>query len=445
MVNSEIRKYGTPSNVSGMPGKTQFKENMKLPGSTARKWASVFEEDMYNRRHQQLILKRCYQSVVRRQAVAGDSGTATHDCEPEDKIGKHLYTVVNAYRKGDDQEKAKICMLYVGESDTDRGKFLTSHYPSKTQMMIPNSRKPIGTKGTGDLLDLERNKETLHANLTEMKKYDFTFLKINALLSPLIKANPDLQFKIYTEYKKGGVLYHGDPCCHSNVEDKGVGFSSWGGWNDWALFHVEQKGVVYNSWPGKIYGFVSLCPSEVNLYNKTATSKQDKITEVPTTETEYAIVRFTTRALVGFLDPEKNPEPKRRGEPVQTGGQEMQPNSSLIFWSATAPDMHLYPVTAINRSVVAYRDFFPSFEMGKGQDIPFMTLTSWNNPEGSDAYIFVRPRSLWGEVFIQKALINKKSPEANTTSKKKDRQKKKKPTQSRKKVISRRGQKAQNK
>ncbi len=36
MVNSKIKKYGTPSNVSGMAGETQFKENIKLPGFTAR-------------------------------------------------------------------------------------------------------------------------------------------------------------------------------------------------------------------------------------------------------------------------------------------------------------------------------------------------------------------------------------------------------------------------
>ena len=61
MLDKEVKKYGTPDNVSGMPGESQFKENFKLPGSTARKWQEVFDEDIYKRKHEHLVIERCKQ------------------------------------------------------------------------------------------------------------------------------------------------------------------------------------------------------------------------------------------------------------------------------------------------------------------------------------------------------------------------------------------------
>ncbi len=65
MCNEEIRKYGTPDNVSGMPGETMFKSKFKLPASTTRMRSSTFDEDMYRRQYQHAIIKRCYQVLLR--------------------------------------------------------------------------------------------------------------------------------------------------------------------------------------------------------------------------------------------------------------------------------------------------------------------------------------------------------------------------------------------
>ncbi len=61
----------------------------------------------------------------------------------------------------------------------------------------------------------------------------------------------------------------------------------------------------------------------------------------------------------------------------------------------------------IHSPLIAYKDFFPDFEMGcKGTGKPFMSLKSWNNPKytvPNDAYMFVRPRKMWATVFTATA------------------------------------------
>ena len=65
MLSVEIKKYGTPDNVSGMPGESQFKEHFKLPGSTARFTQEFFDQDCYQRKHQHMVIKKCQQVIQR--------------------------------------------------------------------------------------------------------------------------------------------------------------------------------------------------------------------------------------------------------------------------------------------------------------------------------------------------------------------------------------------
>ena len=139
MVSHDIKRLGIPANFSEMPGETQFKENMKNPGSTSCKQADLFDKDLYQRRHEHLIVKRYCQTISRinldesnkskpslpNNIHTGEGVTKVHLTENEigsDRIGtpySHLYTLLlakNASHLRDDIP-LKPTIIYTGKKN----------------------------------------------------------------------------------------------------------------------------------------------------------------------------------------------------------------------------------------------------------------------------------------------------------------------------------------
>ena len=172
-----------------------------------------------------------------------------------------------------------------------------------------------------------------------------------------------------------------------------VGQQKAGGWNDWALFSNREGEEVT---AGQIFGFIILTPTEINIYNKSTRGKRFPINESKTNVT-FAIVQMTKAPLKGFLDPSQSP----------IEAQCMQSNSRLLFWEEKGEHSYsiLRPVAHIRGPVLAYGDFDPWFKMGSdGSRNKHMQLEQWYNSENSnDAFIFVRPRHMWADVFLTRA------------------------------------------
>jgi hypothetical protein len=67
MLELDVLKFGSPANVSGGPGESQFKENLKNPGSTTQMNDSTFVEQVSTRKHQHNTTERCANRVARKQ------------------------------------------------------------------------------------------------------------------------------------------------------------------------------------------------------------------------------------------------------------------------------------------------------------------------------------------------------------------------------------------
>jgi hypothetical protein len=65
MFDSEVKQFGCPSNVSGGPGESQFKENFKLHASTSQMREHCFDEQLYNRRYYYSVVQRYAQIITR--------------------------------------------------------------------------------------------------------------------------------------------------------------------------------------------------------------------------------------------------------------------------------------------------------------------------------------------------------------------------------------------
>ena len=121
--------------------------------------------------------------------------------------------------------------------------------------------------------------------------------------------------------------------------------------------------------------------------------------------TGYALAELTRNDLVGFLDPTKTP----------MEDQQMQANTSLLFWEKKEVDIiatedpskaveqhhriRLIHVSNISGPVIAFQDFGPVFNHNEGP----MIYDKWVQKKQIGAYIFVRPRRLWGSVLLAKS------------------------------------------
>ena len=90
MVTDDIPWYASPANVSGSAGECQFKENFKLPASTGQLRDIKFDQQLYIRRYQHLLIRWCAQWVRRAQRRAEWTAQMVNTREPNTTVSEGI-------------------------------------------------------------------------------------------------------------------------------------------------------------------------------------------------------------------------------------------------------------------------------------------------------------------------------------------------------------------
>ena len=308
-------------------------------------------------------------------------------------------------------------IAYVGRDGSTRTKILDQYCKLDDKFYLSNTQgRPAGqSRSLGDLMDLQNIREKVSQG-SDISKFDFTFLPVFQRLKSMVERSASFQIHIYTEMKSDGVIYHADPlsCFGGNPNPCGAVA---GGWNDWAMFEyrIRNKRWYY---PGQLYGFVVLDEEAVRLFNDSCEQEEDHVElDRPPQPQAFAITQLARNPLIGFYNPKQGPvdEEEHRKDKyhvedgVERVGQDMQPNSSLLFWERKAVDRSgnpktlLVSISSIYGPLLAYQDFCPKFNMDSKAKEDYMQVARWRTNQEENAYIFVRPRYMWADVLLARA------------------------------------------
>jgi hypothetical protein len=280
-----------------------------------------------------------------------------------DWLSSTVYRLQMVRNKLDPDSHLQPDIVHCGKKDSKRS--LRFHDPGI--VLVDKDGKPAGLP-----------------NCRGLKSFNTTFAKLFARLRPVLLKNPHLSIPISTKLEKQGVLYRADPCsqhCASAATEDSM-------WCDWAIFLFTIRGRT-RQYPGQIIGFVNFDPITAAAFNSVY-GKND----VAKTGGLHSLAELTQNPLNGFLDP---------GAAIETE-QQLQPNSSLFFWEKketidNAHNVRCIPILAIHGPILALADFAPEFQHKKDR----MVCTSWIRDDRVGAFVFVRPRLDWAELFVQKA------------------------------------------
>jgi hypothetical protein len=354
MVSIDIEKYASPSNVSGGPGESQFKTNFKLPASTTQLRDSTFDEQIYKRCHQRMVILRCSQIAERARRLANSrlfsapntlaadnvfkcvprhSG-GDYDLSEEKSVSSNLYLVANVGKtKGRPHHTLVPEVLYIGREFTKRW---TTFFDDGATFFDSHDN-PIG-----------------RPNRKGLGSHNESFQKIIDFFIPILKRNPDMKFGIFCEYRsKNNTLYRADP------EPPSYGSENDGtkpGWHDWAGLECDNPNDVL---PLNILFFLRITTWEMLQAVNFGCENDNHISSLGT----YAVGTVCQHPLKGFCNPEQELCPD----------QEMQPNSSLLAFEEkvmfSVPNrktkkLSVVPI-CVERIVcplIAIPDFQPTFE-----------------------------------------------------------------------------------
>jgi hypothetical protein len=350
-------------------------------------------------------------------ATEEDGDIANSRCAPGLSNLSYMIQMVKNKNKQDDQFHPNI--VHCGRSGTLRH----SLFYSRNISFVGFDGRPAGTK-----------------NQRGLKAYNLKFLTLFRAFEPIFRINPHLKIPIFTELRKDNVLYRADPCSPHALEDTQKHMTQ--SWCDWALFKYKGSRNKVCLYPGHIAGFTSFDTVAVkDAFNKMCDSR-DKL-DTCAGVAGFAIAELTSRELVGFSDPASQPIPD----------QQMQANSSLFFWekketiTETVTDsvmvnisnnssrgklssgntrskkrpiivseqhrVRVVSISLISDPIVAFEDFAPTFDHTNN----VTTCGTWVPSSRVGAFIFVRPRAQWGQVFLaraRQALAHHKKETSNT-------------------------------
>ena len=393
MVTDDIPRFASPANISGSAGECQFKPNFKLPASTGQLRDTTFDQFLYIRKYQHMVIHRCAQRVRRAKARAERSeksetisifhaNNARDNLQfgaplnQEDKVregdlannrggdglSSTVYRAQMVRNKLDPNSKFEPDIVFCGKQESARG--LRFHSPNTE--LIGLDGKSAGVQ-----------------NCRGLGSFNESFRKLLARLGPVVRKMPDFLIPIFSELRKDYEIYRADPCSQFGATD-----SNDAEWNDWAIFRFKVGGVI-GEYPGQLIGYVHFDTATAAAYNSVwGAGTVDK------SGGGHVLAELTQNALKGILDPTIELDPE----------QQMQPNSSIFFWERKedvggSPPVRCIPVSAVTAPVAAYADFAPEFVHNKDR----MICKSWVTDDRVGAYIFVRPRKDWASLFVNTA------------------------------------------
>ena len=426
MLQDDIPKYGSPANVSGGPGETQFKKNMKNPGSTTQLNDTTFIQQMCMRKFQHHTTERCVQRVSRIDDCDSDayfsnpySYNLLHDAPlvHNKPLPSHFGSVIRETRKI--EKKLTRDTNANGQSILPHGlssghyHFYTSLRPTSTATHsdkniltfdIAYCGRPQGSKysfftkgekqGLGGILDINMQKVGTKG-CPSMGTFNNGFCMISEFLkSSFGKAGYRSSIRLYTvyrvlptKYQDVGTIYRCDPCCHLGLKER----------FDWALFDTK-KGLRV----GQMLTFLRMTDEMIGKFNSNLPyAEHGKLVDKAG---DYALVQLFNKEVPGLVDPTFH---------NHSSANVMQANSVLLFFGTKQqrngkPLTRLLPLSKIIRPLVVIPDFHPLFSPpSTGCSIVQLNI----NKSRGNSFIVVRPRDLWHELFVQEAIMAYKKKE----------------------------------
>jgi hypothetical protein len=337
MIGDDIRRFGSPANISGSAGECQFKTNFKLPASTGQLRDVKFDQQLYERRHQHMFINRCGQRVTRANGLAEhlvlDRPTiATSQANTDNEFSSQLF---RGLKKTSTEKEGDIansryadglsCAVYIVQMVKNKNDPTDEYHPNIVHCgKVGTLRHKLFYCKNTKLVGLDC-KPTGTPNNRALKAFNLKFKILFHCFEKVFTIDPNLKIPIFTELRQDGQLYRGDPCSHYSLEETRVALIT-RSWCDWALFSYngnnQKRGRNTNSkcLPGQILGFTIFdSVAYMDAFNKVCVP-EDNVNSL--NGGGYAITELTSQELVGFGDPTSHPIDE----------QLMQANSSLLFW-----------------------------------------------------------------------------------------------------------------
>jgi hypothetical protein len=455
MLEDDIPKYGSPANVSGGPGETQFKKNFKNPGSTTQLNDTTFIQQVCMRKFQHHTTERCAQRVSRIEDCNSDayrsnpySYNLLHDAPlVYDKPSpSHFGSVIRETKALGSTVDKKLTR------DTNvKGESILPHGPSCCHYLFYTCLDPsnISNHSGGDEMCSDKcgnitasttthsHKNTSTCDIAYCgkrhgSKYSFftkgekevsrglvdinmqkvgtkgcpslgTFNDGFRMISEFLKstfgkAGYQSSIRLYTvyrvpptKYQDVNTIYRGDPCCHLGLKER----------FDWALFDTK-KGLRV----GQMLSFLHMTAEMIDKFNSNLPYDHGKLVDKAG---DFALVQLFNKEVPGLVDTTIH---------KHSSANVMQANSVLLFFGTKQqrngkPVTRLLPLCKILRPLVVLPDFHPSFSPpNTGCSIVELNV----NTTRSNSFIVVRPRDLWHELFVQEAIMayNKKKKKEGT-------------------------------
>ena len=444
----DMLKFGVPGNISGGPGECQFHKNFHTMASTTQKRGDTFTKQVSERRHQR-------DAVIRRMEILERGG----------HVGDRKYTYQNFNPLATNEQHTSLFADYMlqdlpphfGESYYDAfphdpqlpindiGAFVNEDVENKNGTPAPTERRRseekqnTGREASGgiymmlwvedtadsapytkclEIVYCGNKKTKLHGRFFKrdtkdhnfrstatgktigcrgcigLAKHNDEFSEIVSYFRPMFEADKALQLMIFTTLKVEAVTfvdtYRSDPLSHLDMKPR----------SDWAIFNWKGK---HGKVPGQIRATFILDAQQVQNFNDTiaATSVEihgEAIEKIKGPGT-YALIHSLRAEVPGLLDPKFFKYNEKESL--------MQSNSVLFFYEEKEmspkkklPLGRLVNCETVVRTIVVLPDFSPVFGNGKKA----IVIEKWiQTEERKYAYIVMRPRGTWHEVFLAKA------------------------------------------
>jgi hypothetical protein len=419
MLEMGIPMYGSPANVSGGPGESQFKNNLKNPGETTQQNDSTFAEQVSIRKYQHHTAERSALRVSRREDHSTQGlfdgkpyllnplheGPLTNSI-PDAIDQRHFGSVVRktdtflqcltnksetnnsgitnglsgqhyVYFETDRKETRgnfhSTDIAFSGKPKSARFKLFSKHHSGNPgiHILCDRNKNNVGTKGCPGLSSYNEGFRCIRDFLQGI--FGSGRYRERIPLYTLLRVKPTKHQDLFT-------LYRADPCCYIGYKER----------YDWALFETKQGLRV-----GQIISFIRMDSEMIDVYNAHKGAIRGNIEKQPG---DYALVQLLSKEIPGLIDPSFHNHASR---------DVMQANSTLCFYGKkqlTArgqPVTRVLPVYKVIRPLVVIPDIHPSFSSSKtGCKIVDLNI----NESRQHSYIILRPRDLWHEVYIQQAL-----------------------------------------
>ena len=445
----DMLKFGVPGNTSGGPGECQFHKKFHTMASTTQKRGNTFTKQVSERRHQR-------DAVIRRMEILERGG----------HVGDRKYTYQNFNPLATNEQHFALFADYMqqdlpthfGESYydafphdpqlliNDKGAFVSEDVenengkPAPTERLRSEEKQNTGREASGgiymmlwvedtaDSAPCTKCLEIVYCGKKETKlhnwffkrdskdhnfrstatgkiigcrgciglaKHNDEFSEIVSYFRPMFEEDKALQLMIYTTLKVEAETfvdtYRSDPLSHLDMKPRG----------DWAIFNWKGR---HGKVPGQIRATIILDAQQAQNFNNTIAATSVKIHGEAIEKIKgpgtYALIHSLRAEVPGLLDPKFFKYNEKESL--------MQSNSVLFFYEEKeiSPNKKLPLGRLVNcemvvRPIVVLPDFSPMFGNDKNKAI---VIEKWiQTEERKYAYIVMRPRGTWHEVFLAKA------------------------------------------